>query len=57
MKYDENEKLCREAWEEDYNDVYIDRSKKRDERRYCYCNESKNTFIECFLININVVFN
>ena len=29
--YDELEELCRESWEEDYNYLCIDRSKKRDQ--------------------------
>ena len=32
---------------EDYSYIFIDRSKKRDEGRYCVCNESKNTKTEC----------
>ena len=47
MGYDELKHLCRRAWEEDYNYLYIDRSKKRDQGRYYICNESKNTYIEC----------
>ena len=29
-----------------YNYLYIDRSKKRDQGKYCICNESKKTYIE-----------
>ena len=47
MNYDEFKELCRKPWEEDYNYLYIDRSKRRDKRRYCICNESKNTYFEC----------
>ena len=48
MSYDEFEDLCRETWKtEDYNYLYIDGSKKKSEGKYCLCNESKNTFIEC----------
>ena len=46
MNYDEFKDLCRKSWEEDYNYLYIDRSKKRDQGRYCICNESKKTYIE-----------
>ena len=46
MTYDEFEELCRKSWDEDYNYLYIDRSKKRDQGRYCICNESKKTYIE-----------
>ena len=31
----------------DYNYLCIDRSKKRDQERYCICNESKNGYTEC----------
>ena len=46
MSYDEFTELCRKSWEEDYNCLSIDRSKKRDQGRYCLCNESKNTYLE-----------
>ena len=46
MKYDEFEELCRKSWEEDYNHLHIDRSKKRDKGKHCICNESKKTYIE-----------
>ena len=39
--YDEFKKLCRKSWEEVYIHLFIDRSKKRDQGRYCICNESK----------------
>ena len=73
MNYDEFKVLCRKSWEEDYNYLYIDRSKKRDQGKYCICKESKknihrsNTSDETFLIIIqncnlfsnlfNVIFN
>ena len=41
MSYDEFKELCRKSWEEDYNYLCIDRSKKRDQGRYCICNENK----------------
>ena len=41
MNYDEFKKLCRKSWEEVYNYLHIDRSKKRDQGKYCICNESK----------------
>ena len=47
MNYDEFKELCRKSWEEDYNYLSIDRSKKRDQRKNCICNESKHTYIEC----------
>ena len=47
MNYDEFKELCRKSWDEDYNYICIDRSKKRDQGRYCICNESKKkTYIE-----------
>ena len=46
MNYDEFKELCRKSWGKDYNYLYNDRSKKRDQGRYCICNESKNTYIE-----------
>ena len=46
MNFDEFKKLCRKSWEEDYNYLCIDRSKKRDRGNYCICNESKKTYIE-----------
>ena len=47
MNYDEFKELCIKSWQEDYNYLCIDRSEKRDQGRYCICNESKNTYIEC----------
>ena len=47
MSYDEFKELCRKSWEEDSNYLCIDRSKKRDQGRYCICNENKNTYINC----------
>ena len=46
MKYDEFKELCRKSWEEDYNYLYIDRSRQRDQGKYCICNENKRTYIE-----------
>ena len=73
MNYDEFKESCRKSWEEDYNYLCIDRSKKRDQGKICICNESKkniyrsNTSDETFLIIIqtcnlfsnllNVIFN
>ena len=47
MSYDEFKQLCRKSREEDCNYLCIDRSKERDQVRYCICNECKNTYIEC----------
>ena len=46
MNYDEFKELCRKSWYEDYNYLCIDRCKKRDQGKYCICNESKKTYIE-----------
>ena len=34
MNLDEFKELCRKSWEEDYNYLYNDRSKKRDQGKY-----------------------
>ena len=47
MNYDEFKQLCKKSWEEEYNYLCIDRFKKKDRGRYCICNESKNTYIQC----------
>ena len=49
LNYDEFKDLCRKSWENDYNYLCIDRSKKRDQGKYCICNESKRTYIEATL--------
>ena len=46
MNYDEFKEFCGKSWEEDSNYLCIDRSKKRDQRKYCICNESIRTYIE-----------
>ena len=35
MNYDERDEFCSKSWEEDYSYLCIDRSKKRDQGRYC----------------------
>ena len=47
MSYDKFKDLCRRSREEYYNYLCIHRSKKKDQGRYCICNESINTYIEC----------
>ena len=50
LRFYEFKQSCRKSWEDDLCiDKYlcIDRSKKWDQGRYCICNESKNTYIEC----------
>ena len=46
MNYDEFKDLCRKSWDEDYNYLYIDRSKKRGQGKYFICNESKKAYME-----------
>ena len=46
MKYDEFKEICGKSRVEYYNYLCIDRSKKRDQGRYCKCNESKKTYRE-----------
>ena len=46
MNYDEFKELCKKSRDEDYNYICIDRSKKRDQGKYCICNESNKTYIE-----------
>ena len=46
MIYDESKELCRKSWEEAYHYLCIDRSKERDQGRYCIWIESKKTYIE-----------
>ena len=46
MSYDEFKKLFRKSWEGDNNFFCSDRSKKRDQGRYCICNQSKKTYME-----------
>ena len=46
MNYDEFKQLCRKSKEE-YNYQPIDRCKKKNDGRYCFCNEGKTAYIEC----------
>ena len=41
MNYDEFNELCRKSWEEDYNYLYIDRSKKRDQGNIVFVMKAK----------------
>ena len=47
MSNGEFKELCRKSWEGEYNFLCFDRSKKKDQGRFCIFNESKNTYIEC----------
>ena len=46
VNYDEFKQVFRKPWEEEYKQFCIDRSKKRDQGRFCNCIGSKNTYIE-----------
>ena len=41
MNYDEIKELCRKSWEEDYNYLYIDRSKKEIKENIVYVMKAK----------------
>ena len=47
MKYDEFKEMCHKAWDEEYNYLYIDMTKNKNEGKYRIFNESKTTYIEC----------
>ena len=42
---DEDKQFCGKSWAEEYNSLCIDRSRKRDQRRYWVFSENKNTYI------------
>ena len=46
MSYEEFKEVCRKSWDEVYNYLSTDRPKKRDQGRYCICNESKKPYEE-----------
>ena len=47
MSYDKIKEICRKCWEEDFNCLYDDRSKKKTEGNYRFLNDNKNNYIEC----------
>ena len=47
MSYDDFKQLPRKSWEDEYKIPFVDRSKKKNEGVFCFCNESKKTYIEC----------
>ena len=47
MLYSEFKEICHKAWSEQFNYLCIDMTKNKNEGKYCICNESKNTYIEC----------
>ena len=46
MKYDEFKQMCHKAWDERFNYLYIDMTKKND-GKYRIFNESKTTYFDC----------
>ena len=46
MNYNEFKEMCRKAWDERYNYLCIDMTKKND-GKYRIFNESKTTYIDC----------
>ena len=44
MNYDEIKELCRKSWEEDYNYICIDRSKKEMKENIVYATKVKTHF-------------
>ena len=48
IKYDEFKQMCRGAWNENFNYLCIDMGRNKNEGKYRFFKESKNTKIECF---------
>ena len=49
LTYDGYKDLCRKSWQDEYNHLCVDRSKEKDQERYCVCDENKNIYNECTL--------
>ena len=47
MKHDEFQEMCRKAWSEKFSYLSIDMTKNKNDGKYHFLNESKNTNIEC----------
>ena len=47
MIYDEFKEMCRVAWSEKINYLYIDMTKYKNDGKYRIFNESKTTYIDC----------
>ena len=47
MKYGEFKEMCHGAWREKFNYLCIDKTKNKNEGKYRFFNESKNSYIEC----------
>ena len=48
MKYDEFKEMCSIAWSQNLNYLCLDMTKNKNEGKYPFSNESKNTNIGCF---------
>ena len=46
ISYGDFKEVSRKTWEEEYKYFCINRSKKKDQGRYCICKLIKNTYIE-----------
>ena len=46
MSSDDFVVIYRESWEEDFNYLFVARTKKKDEGKITFDNENKNTYIE-----------
>ena len=51
MIYDEFKEMCRVAWSEKFNYLFIDKTKYKNEGKYRIFNERKNTNTECICEN------
>ena len=47
MNYDEFKQMCHKTWDERYNYLCIDMTKKKNKGKYRIFNESKTTYIDC----------
>ena len=45
--YDEFKEMCRDAWSEKFNYLFIDMAKNKNDGKYRIFNESKTTYIDC----------
>ena len=47
MNYDEFKEMVRKTWSERYNYLCIDKNKNKNDGKYRFFNESKNTYFKC----------
>ena len=47
LNYDEFKQMCHKAWDEKYNNLYIDLNENKNDGKYRIFNESKTTYNEC----------